>query len=34
METGLPTKEIFTIVVNYAAKFKDSICYYAGQLSV
>ena len=30
METGLPTKEIFTIVVNYAAKFKDSICYYAG----
>ena len=30
METGLPTKEIFNIVVDYAAKFKDSISYYAG----
>ena len=30
METGLPTKEVFTIVVNHAARFKDSITYYAG----
>ena len=30
METGLPTKEIFTIVVDYTAKFKDSISYYCG----
>jgi hypothetical protein len=30
METGLPTVEIFNIVVDYAASFKDSICYYAG----
>ena len=30
METGLPPKEIFNIVVDYAAKFKHSISYYAG----
>ncbi|XP_067023274.1 uncharacterized protein [Acropora muricata] len=30
METGLPTKEIFNIVVDYVAKFKHSISYYAG----
>lgn len=30
METGLPTKEVFNIVVEYAANFKESICYYAG----
>lgn len=30
METGLPTKEIFNIVVNYASKFKNSISYYCG----
>ena len=30
METGLPTKEILTIVVDYTAKFKDSISYYCG----
>ena len=30
METGLPTKEIFNIVVDHTAKFKDSISYYAG----
>ena len=30
METGLPTKEIFTIVVDYTAKFRDSISYYCG----
>lgn len=30
METGLPTKEVFAIVVNYAERFKDSIVYYAG----
>ena len=30
METGLPTKEVFDIVVEYAANFKESICYYAG----
>jgi len=28
METGLPTKEIFNIVVEYALRFKDNICYY------
>lgn len=30
METGLPNKTIFAIVVNYVSKFKSSICYYAG----
>ena len=30
METGLPTKEVLNIVVEYAANFKESICYYAG----
>ena len=30
METGLPTKEIFNIVVDHTAKVKDSISYYAG----
>ena len=30
METGLPTKEVFTIVIEYAYNFKESICYYAG----
>lgn len=30
METGLPTREVFTIVVNYISRFKDSINYYAG----
>ena len=30
METGLPTKEVFNIVMEYAANFKESICYYAG----
>lgn len=30
METGLPTKEIFNIVVYYALRFKDSICYFNG----
>ncbi|CAH3142163.1 unnamed protein product, partial [Pocillopora meandrina] len=30
METGLPTKEVFQIVVNYAARFKQSINYFAG----
>ena len=30
METGLPTKEVFQIVVNYAARFRDSMLYYAG----
>lgn len=29
-ETGLPTKEVFQIVVQYAARFKDSMVYYAG----
>ena len=29
-ETGLPTKEVFQIVVNYASRFKDSLSYYAG----
>ena len=27
METGLPTKEVFEIVVRYALRFKDSINY-------
>ena len=30
METGLPTKEIFLIVVNYVARFKGHINYHAG----
>ena len=30
METGLPTKEIFDIVVKYAESFKDAIVYYYG----
>ena len=30
METGLPTKKVFNIVVNYALRFKDSIQYFAG----
>ena len=27
METGLPTREAFQIVVNYASRFKDSLSY-------
>ena len=30
METGLPTKEVFHIVVNYTRRFKQSINYFAG----
>ena len=30
METGLPTKEIFNIVVLHALRFKDSIIYFSG----
>ena len=30
METGLPTKKVFDIVVNYALRFKDCISYFAG----
>ena len=30
METGLPTKEIFNIVVKYAYRFKDPINYFSG----
>ena len=30
METGLPTKEVFNIVILYALRFKDSINYYYG----
>lgn len=30
METGLPTKTVFDIVVNYALRFKYSINYFAG----
>lgn len=30
METGLPTKEVFQIVVNYVSRFKNSVSYYAG----
>lgn len=30
METGLPTKEVFNIVVNHAIRFKDSVNYFAG----
>ena len=28
METGLPNKEVFTIVVEYTERFRDSITYY------
>jgi len=30
MKTGLPTKKVFNIVVNYAHRFKDSINYFVG----
>lgn len=30
METGLPTKDVFNIIVLYTLRFKDSICYYYG----
>lgn len=30
METGLPTKDVFDIVVGYVSRFKDEINYYAG----
>ena len=30
METGLPTKEVFNIVVLHALRFKDFIVYYSG----
>lgn len=30
METGLPTKEVFDIVVRHASRFKDSINYFGG----
>ncbi|KAL9983117.1 hypothetical protein ACROYT_G005247 [Oculina patagonica] len=30
METGLPTKDVFQIVVNYISRFKDNINYYYG----
>ena len=30
METGLPTKEIFLIVVNYFQRFNDCVKYYSG----
>ena len=30
METGLPTKEVFNIVVKHAYRFKDSINYFSG----
>ena len=30
METGLPTKEVFNIVVNHALRFKNSVNYFAG----
>ncbi len=30
METGLPTKDVIDIVVQYTARCKDSIVYYAG----
>ena len=29
METGLPTKEVFDIVVKYVVRFKDNIRYYS-----
>ena len=34
METGLPTKEVFYIIVNYVARFKGDINYYSGRSSV
>ena len=30
METGLPTKEIFNVVVNYVSRFENSLNYYSG----
>lgn len=30
METGLPTREVFDIVVNYVSRFKDTMRYYSG----
>lgn len=30
METGLPTKDVFQIVVNYVSRFQENINYYAG----
>ena len=30
METGLPTKEVFNIVVKYALRFKDCVNYFVG----
>ena len=30
METGLPTKEVFDIVLRHALRFKDSINYFGG----
>ena len=30
METGLPTKEVFQIVVRHATRFKETMVYYAG----
>ena len=30
METGLPNKEIFDIVVSYTKRFQDDINYFAG----
>ena len=30
METGLPTKDVFQIVVNYISRFRDNINYYYG----
>lgn len=30
METGLPTKDVFHIVVNYADRFEQSINYFPG----
>ena len=30
METGLPTKEVFNIVVKHALRFKDCVNYFAG----
>lgn len=33
METGLPTKEVFNIVVNHALRFKDSVNFFAGWMT-
>lgn len=30
METGLPTKDVFDIVVGYVSRFKGDINYYVG----